>query len=251
MQETNIGRGRIAAFAIIVLVALPICLGIYSNRSNAFRQPASAKTAATSTVVDFSNGQILRNWVPASVYTQTVNTLNNYFSGQNLTITGMKITSKQIDTSKGNFDFNMMVLPQQSSHVVSVRVRNFDGTLSNLIVIDGQAQNIQASSTPTATPPTNNLDSFGNYGLTSVQITELMQAFLKFAPTTQTIQAATPHYTYNSSDGTATLNFVVHLDKASYLAQVTTNDITSVRLTLQNPSSQKQVFDSGIVGSSQ
>ncbi len=250
MQETSIGRGRIAAFAMVVLVALPVCLGIYSNRSNAYRQTASTAKTPTSKVVDFSNGQILRNWVPASVYTQTVNTLNNYFSSQNLTITGMKITSKQIDTSQGNFDFNMIVLPQQSSHAISVRVRNFDGTLSNLIVIDGQAQNIQASSTPTTTQPTNNLDSFGNYGLTSVQLNELMQAFLKFAPNTQNIQAATPHYTYGS-DGTSTLSFVVHLDKAAYLAQVTTNDLTSVRLTLKNPSNQKQVFDSGIVGTSQ
>lgn len=92
-------------------------------------------------------------------------------------------------------------------------------------------------------------DTFIDQGLSTTQVNALKQDFFKFKPTAKTVAidpaSVRPGPHNPDTDIGFSTAFSVKVDSASYKGLVRYTDLTSVRLFLYDPQTNKLVFDSG------
>lgn len=228
------------------LVVLVLSITIYQNRSNAY-----AYSNPVNGNFEIRNPEGLQRWLPAESYSYTVDRLRDYIATTNADapVTAMLIT-KSVNTGSDGYSFTVEYLPIGVSHEVTVRVLNYDGTISTAVYIDGAVQDISVSK-ETSDTSYSGITTLIDQGLSAPQGEALKLAFLKFKPNLSnasinesTIQMGPLNP--NSADGSTTYFFTVLLDGKSYKATVKTDGLTGLTLTLKD-SSGKAVYSSGVV----
>ncbi len=243
---------RVVLLAVLFIVLI-VCLVIYGTRSNKFseEQPSASYTPT------LTNPEILQNWLPAVSYDYMVTRIDGYLQANNLLISTMTFESSPIidESSGGSYNFSILLEPQNQTYKVSVSVDNLNGTISTGVSINGQSQGYSVPSQSNTGIRFSGINTLISDGITALQAEELQAAFQKFAPTASSISINTntiilPRINPDNASLTNTYTFAVSFNNTNYSAKLNTIGLSQIELFLIKPSTDKQVFDSGVIGQS-
>lgn len=247
MQSDGLGQAVLKRQVVlgIALFALLISLIIYATGEKTF--PPLQATASTQPPL--TNPEILQNWLPADSYKYTLARIDDYLNTNNTAVSSMTVRG-DVRVWSGTYYFTVLLMPQNKTHDISVTITNYSSIISTAVSIDGQLQypKVAASTSGIAFAGTDGLISSG---FTVSEVTNLKTAFQKFAPNAQsiTIKNGTITHKTDINTGSIAYTFSADVDNQSYQAKVVCPDLTSITLTLTNPHTSQQIFDSGTVDS--
>ena len=238
------------AFFVATIILLTVTGTMYLNRSNDYKAP-KANTSTARLVA--TNPEVLLNWMPKRVYDFTVSRLQDYVNNNGSNYSTLTFDSVSIDEAK--YKFNVTMNPGDSIHTVTVEPTNYDGAITAAVSVDGTVQGVTSSDNVDGSGFIG-FDTLTDQGLTAYQYKGLQQAFSTFDNNLKYVAVDTDtliNSADTNSDPTAKLyfTFAVSIDGKEYSAKADYWDITKVRLYLYDTKSQKQVFDSGDIDSSQ
>lgn len=136
LDDRRIPRIKIFILALLMLVLLPICVVIYSTRSNSYSFDKNYPS-----MVRFTNPEVIQDWLPNKSVEYTNARLNDFVTSTN---SGNRYSSFTILGGVTNYDgtytFQVEFLPTEEVHQVSVRIINYSSILSMAVYVDGVLQ---------------------------------------------------------------------------------------------------------------
>lgn len=237
MPNNALSPKQLILLFVMAFVVLPICAFVYANRNN----PYAAK--AVNEQVAVANPIALKTWLSPSVYTYTLERLQDFADSQENTVGSIEIVSP-VRPLNGTYNFEMLLLPANTEHAVKVVVANFGGVVSTSVVIDGQQQSVAVDQKVEGVDFTG-IDALVSSGISSAQANQLQSAIIKFNPDTYKAVIDSPTIRLNLGQGNNpdTVSFAVLINNQTYSASMKLYGLTASQLILK--SDGQQVFDSG------
>ena len=233
---------------LIILAILGLAfVGIYTTyvtQSNTFNsiQPVS-------TILPLTNPEVLGVWLPESAYNYTLSRVNDYLNANNLTIDSATIENG-VDTSTGSYTFNLMIQPQAQTLPVAVTISNFNGIISTAVTIAGHLQTPQIAATSDSAT-INGIDELVDRGITTAQVNDLRLALQKFNSGSATFDTANIRHSIDQTTGINTYVMNVTISNKVLSAKIICPGINSLELILVDSNTQKQVYDSRVIDTTQ
>ena len=247
---------RMLVLAALVVVLI-ICIGTYSSQRNLYALDA---TTTVTTHPPLINGDILKNWLPGSVYDDTLNRLYGYIDANKLQVTSMSINGG-ITFDPATYDFDILLTPGEQKLGVHDTVTNYSGVLSTAVSINGalQENSVQSqlntmSNGHISVTNFDNFDSLTNRGITTLQVGELQQALQTFAPNAKsiTVNSSTVHSTQapEGSQYSYIYTFSLSIDGSDYNVSLNGVGLRRSETIITDPKTKKVLLDSGIMNPS-
>lgn len=248
MLENNRPFTRRLLFIGILLVAIIICIVLYTSTGNNY----PPITSAASSSPRITNPQLLQNWLPSNVFKYLVTSIDDYLQINGQEPTSMTVQNAVTTNTDGEYVFTLILEPQEATHQITVTVTNSSGLISAAVAIDGQLQGNLSSSQSGNNIQISGLSDLVSDGITSLQGQELQSAIQKFAPTIDnaTINVNSivlPSIDPNNASLTSTYEFTININNKNYSAKLNVVGLNELELFLNNIQTGKQVFDSGII----
>jgi len=249
MPKDNQALTRRLTIIAGLFVALFVCLTIHGAVGNQF-SPAQPSESHSPLLI---NPELLQNWLPKSSYQYVISGIDNYLQVKGLQASTMTITS-DITLGPDSYNFNVQLQPQNQTYHIAVMVDNFSGIISTAMDINGQLQNPTVSSQASNGAQISGLGALVNQGVTVTEANDFVVAIQKYSSTVASVSINTDSITPsppnpNGTPSIITYTFTVSINNTTYAARLECPSLTAIELFLTNPSTNKQVFDSGVINS--